>query len=178
MLNTAKLFDQAAKLTVNAPQGGTGNSKLSLGIICSRKNGKRLHLSKALKTALQIDNRCELKPANANTLLLGRNLGIPGVISGKVKDDEGRGIMYHTAGVMTLINHFQLNFSNGRTSRSFDQITLDTAPNGEPVAVIIMNGNCNLNEFEEVVEAETIAADDEVSDEEDIMFDDDVAIDA
>ena len=173
MKNISELFATAAELTIETPQGGAGNSKLSLSIICSRKNGKRTQISKSLRAALQIGNYCELKPANANTLLIGRNLGIPGVLSCKVQDDEGRGIMYNTACVLALINYFQLDFT-GRTSRSFDKITLDFAPNGEPVAIIEMNGGGSLVKVTEDVE-EGAEADAPVSDE-DIVFDDDADV--
>ena len=151
MVNVSKLFENAAKVKISDSQSKTslGNSKPSLGIICSKRNGKRCHLSKALMSMLSIENYIEMKPSDENTLLVGKNLGIPGVISGEVKNDAGRGIMYNTKCVLTLINYFQLNFENGRTSRSFDKITLSKAPNGEPVAIIIMNGNGELPELEE-----------------------------
>lgn len=151
MKNINDLFAKAAQLSLSVPNGsGAGNSKPSFGIVCSKKSGVRMHLSGALTKQLGLTDYLELNPADENTLLIGRNLGMNNALGCKLKEDEGRRIAYATGICKALISFYGLDFSNGRTSRSFDKIEIVTAPNGEPAAAIKMkNGVPMADEAEE-----------------------------
>ena len=114
----------------------TGATKYSLGIV-NNINGKRISISKALSTALALnDTACFLPVEEENQLLISAApIGDRSSLSSLSGADKK--ISYNAALVQMLTNCFKLDFSD-KTSSSFNDIYIDNST-GTPVAVVSMN---------------------------------------
>ena len=138
-----KTLDAAAR-AVQLPKvamSASHNSRLSLNIVNSKRNGKRIKLSKGLALAAGITESAAMLPIKSEGLLMvAEKLPYPAAHPVNLKDDEGAKIAYNYGMVALLTEVFDLDFSE-RTSMSFSDITIETLEDDTPVALIrISNG--------------------------------------
>ena len=115
------------------------NSTYSFGIVNSKRNGKRITLSKSLSAALALESTIELIALPAEGVLLVSKAFPEGTAlqcAIKGDSDESR-ICYRTDVVKALVKDFNLDFST-RTSRSYSNITIDKSGD-VPVAIITLS---------------------------------------
>lgn len=132
-------FDLTGFTTVSS----TNNSKRSVGargrgglsIINSQKNGKRITLTKKWWEALGKPTEIQLA-MKEKVLVLGENLGEDFRTFSWITKDQ-KPVLYHSSLVEELVQFYQLDYSNGRTSLSFGDIQLKRV-NGQPALVIQM----------------------------------------
>ncbi len=105
----------------------------SFGVV-NNVNGKRLTLSKALATALGLEDTFEILPHHdENFLFVGKKLPATKVFQGKLSGADKK-ICYSAQLVERVTTAFHLDFE-GKTSMSFNTIEF-TEIEGNPVAVV------------------------------------------
>lgn len=111
----------------------------SFGIVNSKSNGKRITLSKSLGNALNLENAIEFMAVpEEGTLLISKAFPEGTAIQCELKgDSDDQRKCYNTSVVKALIKDFQLDF-DGRTSRSFNKISIDKSGN-VPVAIVTLS---------------------------------------
>jgi len=102
--------------------GGRGGSKLSINIVFSQDNGKRVKLSQALFEALGSPNEVQIV-ANGNHLVIGSRL--PNANNSFSFNKNGGTIIYSSGLAKWIIDTFSLDFTEGRVSRSYDRVQID-----------------------------------------------------
>jgi hypothetical protein len=125
-------------------KGGGKKSTLSLNICCAEGNRKSLKLSKSLYECLfgeinkNSDPRALQLVRDGKNLIIGEDL--PGV-SDSFDFSNPTSLTIYGSLVLWIVDKFNLDFSNGRTSRSFQHIEVVTPADGgtqKPYAVINM----------------------------------------
>lgn len=133
-------FDLTGFTTVSSTNNSTRSAgergRGGLSIINSEHNGKRITLTKKWWIELGQPQTIQFAMHN-HTLVLGECLGDQFPSFSWITKDQ-KPVLYHSALVKELANHYQLDYSNGRTSLSFGEIQLKKV-NGKPVLVIEMN---------------------------------------
>ena len=119
----------------------TGHGKYSVGIVCSKNNGKRVTLTAALSTKLKLENSLYVTAyAEEGFIILGNtplnDYSVKVTLSG-----EDKKIAYNSDLVHFLIKAFKLDFSNC-VSRSFGDIVFNNEADS-PMAVLNF-GTSNL----------------------------------
>lgn len=111
-------------------------STYSFGIVNSKRNGKRLTFSKALATALALEDTVELiSIPDDGTLLVSKSLSSDIAVKCSLSGSPGESrICYRTDVVKAIVKDFDLNYDNC-TSRSFNMIDIDKSGKA-PVAII------------------------------------------
>ena len=116
---------------------GGGGGRLSLGIAFPEKNTCTIRFSQALIEKLGF-------PKSIQVASEGTNL----IIGEKLYDDddcyefpegENKQKLYNTPLVAWIVEEFGLDYSNGRTSRSFQYITPEMGENGKPYVIVDMS---------------------------------------
>lgn len=125
----------------NIATSASCNSRLSLNIVNSKRNGKRIRFSSGLASAVGITENAAILPIESEGLLMiAEKLSYPAARSVTLKDDGGAKIAYSYGMVALLTEVFKLDFTF-RTSMSFDDISIDNLADGTTVALIhIPNG--------------------------------------
>ena len=115
-------------------QAKASNGKNSVSMVYS-KNGKRFSISKALATRLELSDEAYICPlVRSGVIILAKNLPEEKCLKVKLSGGDKK-IAYHARVVEYLVDNFNLDYSNGRTSKAFDDITFEK--NGDiEVAVI------------------------------------------
>ena len=117
---------EAAKVAEVRQVSATGSSKYSVSIVNSDGNGKRVALSKALFEKLQLEGSvCMLPLAEENVLLLAKEMPFPSTSKIELTSKKDPRIIYNADVVALLVKTFGLDYSNSRTSLSFNQIELE-----------------------------------------------------
>lgn len=123
--NFNQLFE-AAKVAEVRQVSATGSSKYSVSVVNSDGNGKRVALSKALFEKLQLEGSvCMLPLAEENVLLLAKEMPFPSTSKIELTSKKDPRIIYNADVVALLVKTFGLDYSNGRTSLSFNQIEFE-----------------------------------------------------
>lgn len=124
---------------ITATSTMSGHSTYSFGIVCSKDNGKRVTLSKALASRLNIeDNFDVIAQPQSGKLYIGKDLQEIDENSSTFKlCGNNKKYCYNAELVLYLISAYELDFKE-RTSRSFSNITFDTH-NNNPVGIILLN---------------------------------------
>ena len=128
---------KAAESTATSLSKCSGTaSTYSFGVVNSKRNGKRLTLSKALATALALEDAVELISIPDDGTLLVSKAFPPGIaVKCSINGDPGESrICYRTDVVKAIVKDFNLNYDNC-TSRSFSKIEIDKSSEF-PVAII------------------------------------------
>ncbi len=130
---------EQTQLPAGASRGGSGNSKMSLGIVNSEANGRRVSFSKALSTALGLKTTAEIALVpDEGCVLIAAKLPHANVIKAKLSakgSKEGRKISYSASAVHALTEAFKLNFAE-HVSVSYDDVTVEALDDGTKVAVV------------------------------------------
>ena len=122
-------FSATSSEAHSAPERSSGG----FTIVRSDKNGCRLSLTK--KNWALLGNPTTLQFfKNETQLIIGKTIDA-NEINHSIKEQKGRPIIYNRALVDELIEHFNLDFSANRTSRSFDNIKCVNA-NGNKLLLI------------------------------------------
>lgn len=136
-LSVNDLLGVAATPDPSCSHGGSSNGKLSMGIVNSQDNGKRVTFSKALADALALEDKVEvaLVPSKG-CVLVSKKLASSKAIKGKLSArNEKRKICYNAGMVEGITKAFGLNFDE-HVSVSYDDITLGNLDDGTPVAIV------------------------------------------
>lgn len=115
-----------------------GNGVMSLNICCADGNRKSAKLSKSLYEALDAASLQVLK--QDDYLVIGEKLA--NVKKSYEFSNPTSTMIYHAALVQSIVKAFNLDFGNGRTSRSFQNIEIvmpDEGTNVKPYAIIDMS---------------------------------------
>ena len=118
------------------------NSRLSLNIVNSERNGKRIKLSKDLASAVGITESATMLPIKSEGLLMvAEKLPYESSRQATLKDDKrGDKIAYSYDMVALLTKVFELDFTD-HVSMSFNGISIEKLEDDTPVALIrISNG--------------------------------------
>lgn len=109
-------------------------STLSINIVNSVHNGKRITLSKGLLEALSEPESIQFMTSKDDgVLIIGKNLGV----KNSFKFSETNPCVIYCSGLVNSITEeFELSYTN-KTSMSFSDIEIDDN-DGEPVAIIKM----------------------------------------
>ena len=111
-----------------------GGSKISISIINSEKNGKRMIFSKKLLE--ELGNPLEIQFVLSTTescLFIGENL-LPDE-NKYAFTKEGFNVLYCGAIIPKIVTTFGLDYSNGKTSLTFNNIEIEEM-GGSPVAIV------------------------------------------
>lgn len=136
-INFADLFAAATSAQVERISTHNGANVMSLGIVNSKSNGKRLTLSKALSKALELEDTAYILPlASSDVVLITKDKVFPSSSPLALSGDDKK-IIYSSDAVHTLTKLFELDFSN-RTSLSVSDVTIEDH-NGIPVVVVDMS---------------------------------------
>ena len=128
------LKQKAAQNTLK-PQVTAGNSTYSVGIVNSKYNGKRVSLSKALSSKLELSDTAAFMPiAEDRVLLIGKSLSFCEPIVGKLSGGDKK-FCYNSGLVLTLTEEFGLDFSSC-TSKSYSKIQIQKDESGEMIAIV------------------------------------------
>ena len=124
-LDFSKAMAQAAADNRNTSIAASATGGLSFGVVNSQQNGKRLSFSKALVSALELEDTVQLLPAAGDAVLfvaktLPSEVSFPGKLSG-----EGKKICYSGPLVALITDAFRLDYTGGRTSHSFSHIEFE-----------------------------------------------------
>lgn len=119
----------------------SGGNDYSFGVVNSGYNGKRLTFSKALVKKLQLEGEVRLFPMRDDgALMVAKEFpGIPAdYISCGILKGEERKTCYSAGLVQMIVESFGLDYSGGRTSISFSNITFETC-DGVVIAQVDMS---------------------------------------
>lgn len=132
-------FDLTGFTTVSSTNHSTrsvgARRRGGLSIINSQKNGKRITLTKKWWEALEKPTAIQLA-MKEKVLVLGGHLGDDFRTFSWITKDQ-KPVLYHSNLVEELVQFYQLDYSNGRTSLSFSDIQLKRV-SGQPALVIQM----------------------------------------
>ena len=133
-LNFDKLFEAAEAADIQQVSGN-GSGKYSVSVVNSDGNGKRITLSKSLVEELGLDGHISLIPLKQErVLMLAKTLPFPRASNIELTSKDKR-TAYHAEAVKLIVTAFNLNYSGGKTSMSFSDITF-TEHNGISVAIV------------------------------------------
>ena len=137
--------EELSKLGQVSTGNGKGRSVLSLNICCAEGNRKSLKLSKSLYESLfgAIDEDADPKELqvlkDGTNLIIGEEL--PDVSESFAFSNPTSMMVYDATLTLWIVKVFNLDFSKGRTSRSYQQIDVVSPKNGgkeKPYAIIDM----------------------------------------
>lgn len=130
---------EAAAKAAQLPRLATSTfrtSNLSFDIVNSKRNGKRVKLSKDLAQAVDLTDSADMLPLEEEGLLMvAKKLPFEAACPVLLKGDNEAKIAYNSGVVALLTQMFGLNFAD-HTSMSFSNITIDKLEDGTPVALI------------------------------------------
>ena len=130
---------EAAAKAAQLPQLATSTfrtSNLSFNIVNSKRNGKRVKLSKGLVQALDLTDNADMLPLKEEGLLMvAKKLPYEAACSVLLKGEDEAKIAYNTGMVALPAQMFGLNFTN-HTSMSFSDSDIETLEDGTTVALI------------------------------------------
>lgn len=136
-INFADLFAAATSAQVERISSHNGAGTMSLGIVNSKSNGRRLTLSKSLSKALDLEDTAYILPmASSDVVLITKDKVFPSSSLLTLSGDDKK-IIYNSDAVHTLTKLFELDFSN-RTSLSISDVTIEDH-DGTPVAIVDMS---------------------------------------
>ena len=119
--NFNNLFAAAQAATVQSVTG-TASGKYSVSVVNSNGNGKRITLSKALVEKLELDGSVSFIPLKEErVILMAKELPFPSASTIELTSGDKR-IAYNADAVKLLVDEFDLDYSGGRTSMSFNHI--------------------------------------------------------
>ena len=136
--------EELSKLGRVSTGNGSGRSVLSFNVCCAEGNRKSIKLSKSLYESLfgAIDEDADPKELqvlkDGTNLIIGEDL--PGVSESFAFSNPTSMMVYGTL-TLWIVKAFKLDFTNGRTSRSYQRIEVVTPENGgkeKPYAIIDM----------------------------------------
>lgn len=138
------LFRAAAEVApINITSTCNAGSKISMGIVNSKENGKRISFSKALVKALGVTEKIFILPMKIEGMLLLAAKTFPFTAPAasvlQLRGDSGRKIAYASNAVACLTEVFQLDFSQ-HVSMTFSDIRIEER-DGVTVGVVNMRGN-------------------------------------
>ena len=108
---------------INIPVSAGSSGTPSLSIVYSN-NGKRITLSKALATRLQLTDKVQIFPlVEDNVILLAKQLPDNKGIELKLNGNDKK-ISYNAKAVEFIVKEFNLHY-DGKTSNSFTNITFE-----------------------------------------------------
>lgn len=114
----------------------SGNALLSFGIVNSKRNGKRVTLSKSLTSAIEVDKSAAMLPIpDKGVLMIAKALPYKAASTVNLKNDGGGKVGYNSGMVALLTQTFGLNFTD-HVSVSYSDIDVNTLDNGTPVAIV------------------------------------------
>ena len=145
------LYELAAESGFTFPtlsSRGSSKSPLSLSVINSSENGKRLHISAGIARAISIEDSVFIAVIpSGNTVIIA-----PSKIETFAKcgssfpaKGEKRKVVYSASAVEAITKAFDLDFSDGRTSRSFRDVQIDEY-GGVPVALVTIGSPSDEDE--------------------------------
>lgn len=141
-LDFSKAMAQAAAVNKNVTIAAASVGGYSFGVVNSKNNGKRLSFSKALVAALDLEDTVELLPAAADGVLFAAK-ELPADVSFKGKlSGEGKKICYSGSLVGLITSSFNLDYSGGKTSKSFSNIEIQDVDGIKVAAIYIPMGEC------------------------------------
>ena len=117
--------------------GGGGSGILSLGIAFPEKNTSVIRVSNGLFEKLGFPASIQVA-SDDNNLIIGEQLYEDDDCY-KFSTGKDKQKLYNTALITWIVEEFGLDYSNGRTSRSFQYITIEMGDNGKPCAIIDMS---------------------------------------
>ena len=131
---------EAAARTVQLPKVATTashNSRLSLNIVNSARNGKRIRFSGGLASALGITESADILPIESmGVLMVAKKLSsYDNALPVTLKNDYGAKIAYSSGMVALLTEVFDLDFSE-HVSMSFSDMSINKLEDGTTVALI------------------------------------------
>ena len=133
-VNFEKLFE-AAKTAEVQLVSASGSGKYTISVVNSNGNGKRITLSKALVEKLDLDGSVSMLPLQGEgVLMVAKELPFASASTIELTSSDGR-IAYHAGAVKLLVDTFNLDYSGGKTSMSFNDVEF-TEHNGETVAIV------------------------------------------
>ena len=136
--------EELSKLGRVSTGNGNGRSVLSLNVCCAEGNRKSIKLSKSLYESLLGEIDEDADPKELQVLKDGTNLIIGEELPGATNSfafSNPTSMMIYGALCLWIVKVFNLDFSNGRTSRSYQRIEVVTPENGgkeKPYAIIDM----------------------------------------
>lgn len=133
-VNFEKLFEVAKTAEVQQVSG-SGSGKYSVSVVNSTGNGKRITLSKALAEKLDLDGSVSMLPLQSEgVLMVAKELPFASASNIELTSSDKR-TAYHAGAVKLLVDSFNLDYSGGKTSMSFNDVEF-TEHNGETVAIV------------------------------------------
>ena len=136
-IDFTRLHSLTKKDFVSAGRKG-GNGSSSLNIVNSESNGKRVKLSNTLHEALGAPTAIQVARDDSN-LIIGTKIPFA-TESFKFSPGKGTTIIYSANLVQWLTSVFRLDFTDGRVSRSFNDVTFETQEyDGEELTYAIIN---------------------------------------
>ena len=133
-VNFEKLFEVAKTAEVQQVSA-SGSGKYSISVVNSNGNGKRITLSKALVEKLDLDGSVSMLPLpGEGVLMVAKELPFASASTIELTSSDKR-TAYHAGAVKLLVDSFNLDYSGGKTSMSFNDVEF-TEHNGETVAIV------------------------------------------
>lgn len=143
-LDKNKLF--AAANNINIPQvTGTGSGKYSITVVNSDGNGKRITFSKALVEKLGLTEGVSLIPLKDEGILMAAKKLPFERASHILLNSKDKRTAYNAEAVQLITKAFKLDYTNGRTSYSFNNVDFMT-DNGMEIAVIQISAPSSASE--------------------------------
>lgn len=139
-IDLSQLLGVASKTEIPAhvAHGGGGAGKMSLGIVNSSKNGKRITFSKLLAQKVGLTDCAYLALApSENYVLIACKAISENAIECRFSnaDENEKKISYNANAVYAITDMFGLNFKK-HVSVSYDEVTLDKLDDGTTVAIV------------------------------------------
>lgn len=136
-LDKSMLFEAANNSDIPQVSGTGGGGKYSISVVNSDGNGKRISFSKGLIQRLGLDGSVSLLPLKDHgVLMLAKELPFTRASKIKLNSKDGR-IAYNADAVHLVVTTFGLDYSNGRTSLSFNNVEF-MEEDGMEIAVVQM----------------------------------------
>lgn len=136
-LDKSMLFEAANSSDIPQVTSTGGGGKYSISVVNSDGNGKRITLSKALIQRLGLEGSVSLLPLKDHgVLMLAKELPFARASTIQLNSKDGR-IAYNADAVHLVVTTFALDYSNGRTSLSFNDIEF-MEEDGMEIAVVHM----------------------------------------
>lgn len=126
------------KIPAHVVHGGGGTSKMSLGVVNSSSNGRRLTFSKLLAQKVGLSDRAYIALVPSEECVLISNKAITNnAVECKLsneKEDQKK-VSYNAGAVRAITEIFGLSFKQ-HVSVSYDEVTIDKLEDGTTVAIV------------------------------------------
>lgn len=135
MKNIAEKIEKLQNSGVQVVTGG-GSNAISISIVNSQGNGKRIAFSKKLTEELTLTDKIYMIPNTDDGELILSSVPIHDISSSGNLNGTTKKICYSAALVDLLVNAFNLNYK-GKTSLSFNEISFEEYDDAK-VAIVRM----------------------------------------